>query len=176
MVEGQEAWALQDPLKEEALEGGVDPHPAWLAPYLAWVVVLEVPVEGKEACQRVASLEVLQDEGVSILVGEASSRVEEAYLEGQTVGEASQVEAACLAHPARAAEACAEDTGQKAPGFGDCWVLREVLEALMGAEVVGLGEEAWKVEEEWEEEEEQNLEVEAQMLWVEHWAGEAWTR
>ena len=126
-----------------------------------------VHVEGKEACRMGAYLEVPQGEGVSIPVGEASSQAGEAYLEDQNVGEACQGEVASLAHLAMGEEACAEDTGHSALGFGGS-ALREVLEALMGAEVAALGEEVWKVEEGWEEVEEQSLEVEAQMLWVGH--------
>lgn len=77
-------------------------------------------MEGKEACQMGASLEVHQDEVVSILEEVASSRVGEAYLGGQNVEEASQGEVACLVHLAMGVEACAEDTGHMALGSEGC--------------------------------------------------------
>lgn len=77
-------------------------------------------MEGREACQMGASLEVLQDVGVSILEEEASSRVGEAFLGDLNVGEASQGEVACLVHLAMEAEACAEDTGHTVLGSEGC--------------------------------------------------------
>lgn len=123
LVEVQEAWVLQGPQREGVLEEGVVRHLAWLVPSLAWVEALGAHVEGREAGQRGAFLVGLQDEGVSILVGEASCLAEEACQGGQSVGEACQEdEGACRVHLAMGVGASQgeEGIGQMGPDFGGC--------------------------------------------------------